>query len=169
MKLKSYETIGLGLVYNFHHIRKGVLLDDWTIHNLVPMEGLTDILNVYFKQGQQAPGWWLALYEGNYAPDGSITAADFPVTATECTAYTPATRVPWVTGVVTAGSLDNGASRAIFTMTAKKTVYGGALLSSSTKAGITGKLSSIVRFASPKGLEIDDQLSVAAGVTAISI
>ena len=98
----------------------------------------------------------------------TITAADFPTTAVECTAYTPTTRVPWVTGLVTNAALDNGASRAIFTMTAKKTVYGAALLSSSSKGSVTGKLPSIARFGSPKALEKDDQLAVVAGIAAIS-
>lgn len=168
MKHNFASLAGIGFVYDTRIIRVNGDVEQETTHNIMPLEALTDILTVWLKDGAKSPNWYVALYEGNYTPDPSLTAANFASVATECTAYNPSTRVAWIGGTVTAGAVDNGASRAVFTMTAAKTLYGGGLLSSSTKGGTTGKLGSAVRFASPKVLSIGDQLSVAAGISLIS-
>jgi hypothetical protein len=104
------------------------------------------------------------LYEGNYFPDGSETAATVAALTTEFTAYTPTARPLWVSGPINAGSLDNVAARAVYKATAKKTIYGGGLLSSSVKGSTSGVLPSLCRFGSPKPLDIGDELAVAAGI-----
>lgn len=132
-------------------------------HNMIPLEGRNHIMGVAFKGATQVPTWYIALYEGNYTPVDSVTAASFAGDATECTAYTPSTRVEWIEGAVAAGAVDNSASLAEFTFTANKVIYGGALLSSSVKGGVTGVLSSIARFSSPKTVETGAKLEVLAG------
>jgi hypothetical protein len=138
------------------------------VHNLVPTEGLNHMMSVTFKGATPASSWFLGVYEGNYTPTSSITAATIAATATESTAYASATRVPCLFGAVTSGAVDNSASPALFAMTADKTLYGGFMVSSSTKAGASGVLTSAVRFSSPKVLENGDTLSVIAGNTLTS-
>jgi hypothetical protein len=165
MKQQRIESSGrFGLVYRTWHMRNGVLLQDETTHNLVPDEGITDILGVYFKGVTAKANWYVFLYEGNYTPDGSETGGTIAAVATEFTAYTPNARPLWVSGPINAGSLDNVAARAVFKATAKKTLYGGGIHSSSVKGGTSGMLPSCVRFGSPKVLDIGDELAVAAGI-----
>ena len=98
----------------------------------------------------------------------SDKASTFPTSATECTAYLPATRVEFVEGAVAAGVVENTASRAEFTATAAKTIYGAFLVSAQAKGAITGVLMSAARFTAPKVLQIDDVLRVTASFSLTS-
>lgn len=142
---------------------------DAPVHNLLPAEGIAHMLGVTFKGAAQVPTWYIALFEGDYEPSPTTTAATFPAEATECTAYTALQRVEFVEGAIAAGEIDNAASRAEFTMTSARTVYGGALLSSPVKGGGSGIAMSLVRFASPKKLEAGATLRVIAGTSLVSI
>lgn len=119
-------------------------------HNLVPTEGMNYILNTILKGGTPIPTYYVALYEGNFTPTQSTTAATFVAAATECVAYTEAARPTWVGGSVVSGAVDNNATPAEFTFAVDKTIYGAALLSSSVKGNGSGTLLSIVRFTSPR-------------------
>lgn len=138
------------------------------VHNLIPEEGLNHMQSVVFKGASQVATWYIALFEGNYNPDGGITAATFPSVATECTAYSPSTRPEFVEGSVVSGDVDNSASRAEFTFTANKTVYGGVITSASAKGATTGVLMSAVRFSSPKVCEEGAILRVVAANSLVS-
>lgn len=138
------------------------------VHNLIPTEGLNHQQSVTFKGATQVTTWFIGLYEGNYTPVAGVTAATISADSTECTAYTPGARVEFVEGAVAAGSVDNSASKAQFTFTAAKTVYGGFISSASPKGATTGVLISAVRFASPKNLAIGDVLSVTAANILVS-
>lgn len=133
------------------------------IHNILPNEMAAHMASVIFRSGTQFPTWYIAPYEGNYTPLETLTAAAFPATATECTAYAEATRVEWVEAQ-SGGVLTNSASLALFTMNAEKLVYGGALLTSPTKGSTTGIMGSIVRFPTPKSLQQTDVLRMTAGI-----
>ena len=80
----------------------------------------------------------------------------------------PATRVEFVEGAVAAGVVENTASRAEFTFTAAKTIYGAFLVSAQAKGAITGVLMSAARFTAPKVLQIDDVLRVTASFSLTS-
>lgn len=158
----------IGFVWHVQHKRAGRLLSEETIHNLIPTEGLNHILSIVLKAGTQQTNWYVALFEGNYTPVLGDTAANFAANATECTAYDSATRPAWTGGSVSGGAVSNTASKAEFVMSADKTVYGAALLSSSTKSGTSGVLLSNVRFSTAKVLETDDTLDVAVGITLVN-
>lgn len=164
------EHLPFGLVYTIDVLDKdGNVTDSEVIHNLIPTEGLNHTLGVLFKGASQVPTWYIGLYEGVYTPGPTDTAATIAASATECSAYAETSRVPFVSGAVAAGSVDNSASRAEFTMNANKTVYGGFLVSSSTKGGTNGVLLSVVRFTSPKVLESGSVLRVTAGASFSSL
>lgn len=148
--------------------RNGNVSQRETVHNLIPGEGLDHMMSVVFKGTAQVPTWFIALFEGNYTPVPTLTAATFPAAATECTAYTPTQRVEFVEGSVANGAVDNSASRAEFTFTSAKTIYGGVITSSAAKGSTTGVLISAVRFASPKVLDVGSTLRVIAGNSLVS-
>jgi hypothetical protein len=158
------SNVDLGFTWRLRLLdRYGRVIENETVHNLTPIEGLTYLMNAGFKGGQQGSSWYIALFEGNYTPTADITAATFPGLATECTAYESATRPLFNPGAVVAGSLDNSASLAEFKLTADKTIYGGVLTSASAKGAITGVITSAVRFSSPKNPESGSTLQVIAG------
>lgn len=138
------------------------------IKNLMPTEGLNHMVGVTLKGAAQITSWFVGLYEGNYTPIAADTAATFPGTATECSAYDETTREALTLGSVASGAVDNGASKAEFTMNAAKTVYGGFITSASAKGATSGTLLSAVRFSSPKVLADEEVLRVTAGFTLVS-
>lgn len=157
-----------GFLYVAEVIKNGIVVERERVHNLMPIEGENHLLNVAFKGVTQVVAWYLAPYEGNYTPVSASVAATFPGLATECTTYDEATRVAFVPGTVSAGAMDNAASRAEFTFNAQKVIYGGFLTSVSTKGATSGVLGSAVRFASPKNLDSGAVLRLTAGITLAS-
>ncbi len=145
-----------------------VVLSVEDVSNLIPTEGLNYLLGAGLTGVAQLSSWFIALFEGNYTPAPGITAATFPVDATESTAYDEATRVAWVPGAIAAGSVSNTASKAVFTMNATKTIYGIAQTSASAKGATTGVLVSVARFASAKSVVATDVLNVTSTLTATS-
>ena len=163
------EQIVAGFEYLIEVVKDGVVIDSEVVHNLIPTEGLDYILSTALKGGSQSALWYVGLYEGNYTPLASETAATFPAVATECTTYSEATRPAWTGGAVATGAVSNVASRAEFTSTTDKTVYGGFVVSASGKGGTTGTLISVVRFSSPKTFDSGSVLRVTAGFTMTSV
>ena len=154
----------LGFTYTIETIKHGKVVDTCTAHNLVPTEGANAILLGALLGGAQGPTWYIGLYEGDYSPSVADTAVLLPSLATECTAYSGATRQPWAPGAAVGGATSNSASKAEFTFTGSKTVYGGFMTSAPAKGATTGALVSIVRFPSPRVLDPDSVLRVTAGI-----
>ncbi|MES2247583.1 MAG: hypothetical protein V4645_09890 [Pseudomonadota bacterium] len=138
------------------------------VHNLMPDEGRDHGTGVIFKGAQQVLTWYIGLYEGNYTPQPDAKASTIAALAAECTTYSSAQRVAFVPGAVANGSVDNGANKAEFVMTAAKTVYGGFIVSASPKGATTGVLISAVRFTSPKVLDVGDKLVLVAANSLVS-
>lgn len=155
-------------VFDVEHRREGELLGRFAGSNVIPLEGLNHILSTVVAGGSQVLTWYMALFEGNVTPGASLTAATFTATTTECTAYDETTRVAFQEGSAAGGVIDNAANRALFTMNATKTVYGGALLSASAKSATTGTLLAAARFATPRNVVDDDELSVRYTLTLTS-
>ena len=147
----------------------GVITREGPLHNLVPYEGLNHMLNVVLKGATAVSTWYIGLYEGDYTPTPSVTAATLGGLATECTAYTPATRVEFQEGTVVNGSVDNAAALAEFTFTADKTVRGSFISSAQSKGSGSGVLLSVVRFPSPRVQVNGSVLRILAGPTAIPV
>lgn len=155
-------------VFELEHRRNGKLIGRDISSNIVTTEGLNYLLSVGLAGGSQVSPWYIGLFEGNYTPVAGLTAATFTSAATECTAYDEAARVAYVEGTPSGGVLDNSASRAVFTMNATKTVYGGALLSVSTKSSTSGTCLAAARFSSSRAVVDDDELSVRYSLTLTS-
>lgn len=167
--MNAMDNTHVGFEYLVETFKDGELVDSFTVHNLMPTEGVNAMLNTMFKSASQVGTWYIGLYEGNYTPVIGDTAATFPGAATETTAYIAATRVAWVPGTPSAGILDNSASKAEFDMNAAKTIYGAFMSSASAKGATSGVLVSAVRFPSPRVLDSDSILKITAGITLTSV
>ena len=158
----------VGGVFEFELVRDGKVIDKWSDHNLVTNEGLNDLLQVYLGNGTQKATWYVGLFEGNYTPVATVTAATIASAATECVAYDEATRPEWVEAAAASQQITNTASKATFTINATKTVYGAFLVSDSTKGGTAGVLFAASRFSTARALIDDDQLLVTYTIQAAS-
>lgn len=125
-----------------------------------PIEGRNYILDAAVHNGAKISNWYVMLFEGDYTPQDSDTAANIGSRATEITAYSEATRPEFIENAPDNGKVDNQGSLAQFTMTAAKTIRGYALVSSAGKGTGTGKLLAIQKLATPKSYGIGDVVKV---------
>ena len=135
-------------------------LDEFDVENLVVNQGLNHILNVEFDGATQITQWYLGLFQGNYSPQATDTAALIPGNATECSSYTSATRPLWQPASASGQSITNSANPAVFTFNGSVTIYGAFLDSSSSIGGTGGTLFAAAQFANSKAVAAADQLLV---------
>lgn len=167
--LLPLAALAVGGRFTVDHVRKGEIISTEECANLVTNEGLDHILNVVFHGSAQITTWYLALFEANYTPVATLTAATFTAAATESTAYDEATRQDYVEAAASGQSITNSASKATFTMNASKTIYGAGLISASAKSATSGTLMSAARFGSSKAVVDDDQLLLTYTFAASSV
>lgn len=106
------------------------------VHNLVVTEGRNHYLDVEFKSATQITSWYVGLTQGS----PSVAAADTLASHggwVEETSYT-GTRKALTLGTISAGSVDNSASKASFAINGTVTL-GGAFVCSAT-SGTSGTL-----------------------------
>lgn len=159
----------VGGVFRGKIIRAGEVIEEFEDHNLVTNEGLDYILAVMFNGTSATTTWYLAPFEGNYTPVATDTAATFPASATECTAYSQSTRVAYVAAAAASQNVTNSASPATFTFNATKMIYGASLNSVSTKSSTSGKLFAAARFSAAKSVSNSDQLLLTYSFTTSSV
>lgn len=155
--------------YHGQIIRKGIIIDEFDCPNLCVDEGLNKLLNVMFDAATQITSWYLGVFEGNYTPVASLTAATVASTATESTAYNETTRPAFSPAASTAKSTTNSASVGTFTFNATKTIYGAFLISDNTKGGTAGTLFSAAKFSAAKSVVSGDQLLLTYTFNASSV
>ena len=145
----------------------GTVLAEWTSTNLIPQVGVNHIAGML--RGTTAPisPWYLGIFEGNFVPQMSTTAADLPTTAAECVAYAETERPIWDNSYDGLQVISSYNSRATFTMTAAKRLYGAFLVSDPAKGGNGGTLLSIARFASPYDLVLGATFSLGARIVLV--
>lgn len=127
---------------------------------MITTEGATYLLNVGVKGVSAYATFYVAPFKGNYTPLATDTAATFPGNAQETTAYDGTTRVAVTFGTVTAGSVDNSASKAMLTASAAETWYGAALYSNPTKGATSGVLLAVQRFPAPRAMTIGSSIEL---------
>jgi len=133
--LKAYVT------YRFSQFRNGELIHFQENHNTVTSEGKQHLLSSAIDNGTRKTAWYVALVSNDGPPPSPLAShvydTFFQTTVTEFTDYSAATRVAY-DGVVSADKITNIANKASFTINAAtKDVYGGALVSNSTKSDHT--------------------------------
>lgn len=159
----------VGGVFQGQIIRDGRVIDEFEDHNLIVNEGLNHLLDVLLHGSTQVATWYMGVYEGNYTPVSTVTAATITAASTECTAYAETTRVAYVEAAASAQSTTNSASKAQFTFNATKSIYGAFLVSASAKSATTGTLLAAAKFSALKAVEINDQLLLTYTLNASSV
>jgi hypothetical protein len=141
------------------------------INNLVMTEGKNDQLTQYFKGSAYTAAFFIGLVNnaGFTAYAAGDTAAQIGGTNgwAEGTPYSNATRVAWVGGTASGGSIDNSGSVATFNINATLTVRGGFVATSSTKNGTSGKLYGAVDFSATRSVVSGDTLLTTASFTLV--
>lgn len=134
--------------------------------NLVTTEGLNHVLSITLDAGTQITAWYVGL-----AGAGTKAAADtmsshggWAVIAD----YSESVRQTLTLGTASAGSIDNTASKAVFSINGTATVAGAFITSSNTKSGTTGTLYGVVDFSSSRSVISGDTLTVTVTLTAAS-
>ena len=158
----------VGGIWSVDHIRDNRIIDHEDVPNMVVDEGLDSLLNVYMHGDTQITTWYIGIFEGNYTPVSTVTAATITSASTECTAYDETTRQEFVEAAASSQSITNSASVATFTFNATKTIYGAFLVSASAKSATSGTLFSAARFAASKSVVSTDQLNLTYTFTAAS-
>ena len=168
MKSNISEEIALSDLFEVEcYDRHGNLKWKDTIKNLVVDEGLDDVLDKYLKGSTYTAAHYVGLTAGTptfAAADDMVTHAGW----TEVQLYDEAVRQTAVWGTVSSKSVDNSASKAVFTISTNATTIGGCFLcTNSTKGGTTGTLYGGGAFtAGDKVLDNDDVLNVTVTATA---
>lgn len=157
----------LGFVYHSEVVSpEGIILSSQVDHNLLPQVSIDFIASLLRGVGSPISTWYVGLFESNYVPTSATTAADLPTI--ESTAYTQASRPVWnntYDGVQLITNFDNPA---IYTFNADKTLYGGFLVSNSTKGGNSGTLLSIARFGSPRDVPAGSEFRLRVSISLVS-
>jgi hypothetical protein len=152
--------------------KDGKLKWEESFSNLTTTEGRNDALTQYLKGSSYTATHFVGLID-----NASFTAIAVGDTAAqingtnqwiECTAYSQSTRPALTLGTAAAGSIDNVASLATFSINATKTINGGFTVTNSTKAGTSGKIYGEGSFSSPRSFVSGDTLTVQVTLTLAS-
>ena len=135
--------------------------------NLLPTQGLNNMLDTWIGAAAKAAGWYLGIYSGAATPADNWTAANFASNSTEITSttegYSETTRPQGVSsGAAAAGSINNIGNEAEFTIvcTTSINVNGVGFLSSNARGGTGGVLGSAARYALTRVLQNGDAYQV---------
>jgi hypothetical protein len=134
------------------------------VHNTVVNTGLNDVLSQYFKGSTYTAAFYVGLKD-----TGTIAAADTMASHggwTEDATYSNATRPALTLGSVASQSVDNSASKAVFTINGTTTIYGAFVTTNSTKSGTTGTLYGAADFGTARAVLAGDTLNVTITLTA---
>lgn len=168
--MKHDTNVGLGLknIWTINcYDRYGMLKWGETKKNLITTEGLNHILETELNGGTQEVNWYIGL-----KGVGAVDAADNMLTHPgwgEINGYSQGTRPQLVLGSAVAGSIDNSANKAIYSISSTNTIAGAFISSDSTKSGTTGVLYGVVDFIVSRDVISGDTLEVAVTMTATSV
>lgn len=129
--------------------------------NIVVTTGLNKLLDATLKTGLASPAWYVGLVDN--ASFSAYAGADTMASHggwLEGTPYSNANRPTFTPGSVSAGSVDNSASKAAFTINATLTVRGSFLTDNNTKGGTTGTLYGEGDYAASRAVVSGDTLNV---------
>jgi hypothetical protein len=149
------------------HDKDGLLKWVEEFDNLVTTAGLNDSLDKHLKGSNYTAAWYVGLTSATPTVAAGDTMASH-AGWTEVAAYDEAVRQTLTLGSVAAGSVDNTASKAVFTISTNGTAVGGAFVASvSTKSDNTGTLYGGGAFTGGnKTLSDGDTLTVTVTLTA---
>lgn len=159
----------LGFRHEFEVYDKatGLLVSREVKLNRIPQAGIDFLIQSPFGDVPPVNSFYCTLFRNNVVPEAGMTAADLPGMLGEFMEYQEATRPAWERVYNGEGTFDNLASKAIFTPSAERTVYGTVIVSSPTKGAATGLLLSVVRFSTAKPLSVGQEARLGCALTYI--
>ena len=159
-------SIDLHTLYEVECVRDGKIIWTEVFPNLITTAGKTKLLDATFRAGIGANAWYVGLV--NNASFTAYAAADTMASHAgwlEGVPYSDATRIAFLPAAAAAASIDNGASRASFTINATLTVRGSFLVDNSTKSGTTGTLYGVGDFSAARSVVAGDTLNIKLTLT----
>lgn len=155
--------------YHVKHFREGRLIDEFEFDNICVTQGLVQMLNSTFAGASQVTNWYLGVFQNNYTPVPTDTAATIVGNAGEFTGYSGGARPGFTPALATStASITNSASQATFNFTGTATLYGVMLMSGATPGSNSGLLFSASQFPTPKPVASPDSLSITYTLNATS-
>jgi hypothetical protein len=133
--------------------------------NLVVNVGLDDSLDKHLKGSAYTAAWYCGLADSTPTFAAADTMASHAGWV-EITAYSQATRPAVTFGTVASQSVDNSASKAVFSINGTTTVGGAFMVTVSTKGGTTGILYGGAAFTADRSVISGDTLNVTVTCTA---
>lgn len=167
MDIDPLKILGFRHVFEIYDKATGKLVDREVKYNLIPQAGIDFLIQTPFGDVAPIPTWYCGLFRNNFLPDANTSAADIPGAMAEFVEYSEATRPLWDRAYNGASTMDNSLSKAVFTPTAERTVYGSFIVSNPTKGANSGLLLSVVRFSTAKPLSIGLEARLSCGITYI--
>jgi hypothetical protein len=144
-------------------------VEDFECDNICVNEGMTAALNILFAGASVISTWYVAVFQNNYTPVATDTAASITSNAGEFTGYSGGARPTFTAAVPTTPSVTNSASRATFNFTGSATLTGAFLVSNATPGANSGTLFSAALFGSSKSVGNGDQLLLTYTLNATSV
>ena len=127
-------------------------------HNLYTDEGLTDMLEKYYRGSNYTAAHYVGLLNGTPAATDTMASHGG---WTEVTAYSEASRPQIVWSPASNKSINNTANRARFSINANNTTFNGVFICTDpTKGGTTGILVAAGNFTSSRTLADGDTIDV---------
>ncbi len=169
LKMKEDNNVDLRLKNTWEVVCKGSDgKEKWRElnDNLIVTVGLNALLTEFFKGSSYTATWCVGLKS-----TGTALAADTMSSHsswTEITDYSESVRQTIVLGTPAAGSVDNSASKATFSINGTTTIYGAFLANASAKGGTGGTLYGVVDFGSSRAVISGDTLEITVTLTAAS-
>jgi hypothetical protein len=149
--------------------RDGNLKWSEDIKNITVNAGLNEILDKFWKGSSYTAAHYVGLIDN--AGFSAIAAADTMASHagwTESTVYSEGARPALILGSVASQSVNNTASKAVFTVTGSATINGAFVATNSTKGGTTGVLIGGASFGSARSVQSGDTLNVSVTLTVAS-
>ena len=134
--------------------------------NLVTTVGLNHVLSSTLDGATQITAWYVGIKAAGSAAAGDTMASHSGWA--EVVAYSQAVRQTLTLGTAAAGSIDNTASKATYSINGTATVAGAFINSNNAKSGTAGTLYGVVDFGSSRAVISGDTLEVTVTLTAAS-
>jgi len=169
LKMKEDNNVDLRLKNTWEVVCKGSDgKEKWRElnDNLIVTVGLNDLLDKYFKGSTYTAAWYIGL-KGTGTALAADTMSSHSSWAVDAN-YSESVRQTLTLGTPSAGSVNNSASKATFSINGTTTIYGAFLTSSNTKSGTAGTLYGVVDFGSSRSVISGDTLEITVTLTAAS-
>ncbi len=170
MVIESGEEMTLHIehTYEVECWRDGVLIWSDKFHNLVTTAGKNKYLDATLKTGLTTPLWYVGLVTGPGSGNTYLAADTMGTHAgwAENATFSNATRPAFTPGSIAAGSVDNSAAKAVFTINGTATIAGCFMTDVSTVSGSTGTLLGVGNFTGgDRAVQSGDTLNVQVTAT----